>query len=71
MPLQKKRLGTKKAKKAKAQAQAVRTRAFSLAALRGSKPAMVAFVTGAYILVAGLLLLFAPLSTFTILFDQR
>ena len=69
MLLQKKRLGTKKTKKAKV--QPVRTRAFSLAALKGSKPAMAAFVTGSYILVAGLMLLFAPLSTFTILFDQR
>lgn len=69
MLLQKKRLGTKKARKAKT--QTVRTRAFSLAALKSSKPAMAAFVTGAYILVAGLLLLFAPLSTFTVLFDQR
>lgn len=64
---QRKGLKSQKAKKV----QAVRTRPFSLAALRRSKPAMAAFVTGAYILVAGMLLLLAPLKTFTILFDQR
>ncbi len=37
----------------------------------GSAPAKAALFTGAYILIAGLLLLIAPLTFFTLLFDKR
>ena len=48
------------------------TKGLTLANLMSlSPPAKAALFTGSYIFIVGLLLLFAPLTCFTILFDQR